>query len=150
LHKWAQHLTTGLQQRMAHHNLEEPLQSFSSMLDYIVRKTVREDFAWQRWYCHSCRLSLENVAEVLEIAIASADYAVAEFESWDICARVDLVGCVHVARRRAVRLRVLDLFQPTLAYVRRGLGDPQHVSCDQSGRGKRALTSISRKFSGGP
>jgi hypothetical protein len=36
LHKASENLATGLQQRVPHHNLQEALQTFSSVLDHIV------------------------------------------------------------------------------------------------------------------
>jgi len=54
LHKPRQHLTPRLQQRMAHHDLHEPLQTLPPMLNHIITESIREDFAWQWRDCNSC------------------------------------------------------------------------------------------------
>jgi len=48
LHKRAQHLAAGLQQRMADDDLQEALQTFSSVLDYVVAEAVGKYLAGQR------------------------------------------------------------------------------------------------------
>jgi len=106
------------------------------MLDHIVAEAVREDLARQRRDCdlqnvyeyacllvcncgeaHSCALSLEDVAEVFEVGVATAHDAVAELEGRNVGAGVDFVGSVHCAGGGAVGLGVLDLgwCQPCLS-----------------------------------
>ena len=58
---------------------------------------------------YSCALPLKYVAEVLEVRVPPAHDRVTELESWDVRARVNLVGGVHGSRRRAMGLRILDL-----------------------------------------
>ena len=94
---------------MSDDDLQEPLQAFASMFDHVVRETVGEDFARQGRDGHAGALALEDVAEVFEVAVPPTDDGVAQFEGGNIGARVDLVGCVHVAGARAVGLWVLDL-----------------------------------------
>ena len=97
LHETRHDLATGLQQRMADHNLEKPLQSFPPMLNHIVGEPVREDLARQRRYRDARRLPLQHVAEVLEVAVPPAHRAVLELERWDVRHHVDLVVGVHVS-----------------------------------------------------
>ena len=80
------------------------------MLNHIIAESIGKDFTRQRWYCHPCALSLENISEILEIAVSAPDYAVLELESWDIGSADNLVICVH-ASANAMSLRVLDLLR---------------------------------------
>jgi len=108
LDKASQHLTTSLQQWMTNNNLQEPLQSLPPMLNHIIAKPVREDLSWQRRNRDSRRLALQNVAEVLEVGIASADRGMAQLESGDVGSAEYLVVGVHVAAH-AVGARVAYL-----------------------------------------
>lgn len=42
LHEARQNLAPRLQQRMAHHDLEETLQTLSAVLDHVITEPVRE------------------------------------------------------------------------------------------------------------
>lgn len=93
---------------MSRHNLQEPLQALAAVLDHIVAEPVREYLARQ-WRDGDARaFALEDVAEVLEVGVATAHDGVLEFEGWDVGAADDLVGGVHVAGC-AVCLGVADL-----------------------------------------
>lgn len=109
LHKAPQHLTPRLQQRMPDHDLQEALQPLPSMLDHIVREAVREHLAGKRRDGHARGLPLEDVSEVLEVAVAAADHAVAQFKGGNVGPGVDLVGGIHRAGGGAVGLWVFDL-----------------------------------------
>ena len=78
------------------------------MLNYIIAKPIREDLSWQRGDCDSRRLALQNVAEVLEVGIASADGGMAQLEGGDVGSAEDLVVGVHVSAH-AVGARVTYL-----------------------------------------
>lgn len=52
---------------MACHNAEEALEALASGFNHLVRKPVREDFAWERRDVHPSGLVLEYVAERLKI-----------------------------------------------------------------------------------
>jgi len=80
---------------MTDDDLEESLQAFAAVLDHVVREAVCEDFAGERWDGYSCAFPFEDVSEVFEVGIASADDGVPELESWDVGARVDFIGGVH-------------------------------------------------------
>lgn len=54
------------------------------MLNHIVGETVRKDFARERRYGDPGGLALQNVAEVLEIAVSAADTRVFQLERWNI------------------------------------------------------------------
>ena len=95
---------------MPDHDLQKPLQPFPAVLNHIVAKPVRENLPRQGWDCDSGGLPFEHVAEVFEVGVAAAYDRVSEFESWDVGAGVDLVGCVHAARGGAVGLGVLHLW----------------------------------------
>jgi hypothetical protein len=97
LHKGGEDLTPSLQKRMAHHNLQEPLQALPPMLNHIIAKAVREDLPRQGRDGDAGALPLETVAEVFKVGISPADTAVAEFEGGDVGAADNLVVCVHVA-----------------------------------------------------
>ena len=105
---------------------------------------------------YSCALPLKYIAEVLEVRVAPAHDGVPELEGWNIRARVNLVGGVHRAGRRSMRLRILDLQVERSALlwsklranatVLPGCCETQSANSDSGQR----HTSISRKFSGGP
>jgi len=84
LHKTRQHLTPGLQERMAHHNLQKPLQALPPMLNHIIAEAICKHFPWQRRDRHARRLALQDVAEVFEVAIAPPHAAVAQLEGGDV------------------------------------------------------------------
>jgi hypothetical protein len=50
------------------------------MFDDIVRESICKYFARKRWDRHSGRLSLEDIAEMLEITISTAHRRGFEFE----------------------------------------------------------------------
>lgn len=93
---------------MADDDLQEPLQTLPPMLNHVVTETIGEDFARQRRNRHTRRLSLQDVTEVFEVGVSSADVAVAELESWDVRATDNLVVGIH-ATAHAMGTRVLDL-----------------------------------------
>jgi hypothetical protein len=109
LHKRPEDFAPRLQQWVADHDLQKALEPLAAVLDDVVGEAVREDFPRQGRDGYAGGLSLQDVAEVLEVAVAAADDRVAQFEGGDIGARVDFVGGVHVARGGAVGLGVLDL-----------------------------------------
>ena len=108
LHKTRHDLTPRLQQRMPHHNLQKPLQPLPPVLNHIVAEPVRKHLARQGRDRDPCALPLEDVAEVFEVAVASADGAVLELEGGDVGSADDFVVRVHAARS-AVGLGVFDL-----------------------------------------
>lgn len=97
LHKSRQHLTPRLQQRMTHHNLQEPLQPLPPMLNHIIAKPIREHLPRQRRDGHARTLALQDVAEGLEFVVAAAHGAAFQLEGWDVGAHHDLVRRVHAA-----------------------------------------------------
>lgn len=134
LDKSSQDLATGLQQRMAHDNLEEFFQSGAPPLDDVVAEAVGEDLARQGRDGDARALALENVAKVLKVRVPSADAALAQLEGGDVGAAQDLVVGVHVpahaVRARAAHLdleevlgRAVDLVEALLARVGHGLED---------------------------
>jgi hypothetical protein len=78
------------------------------VFDNIVAEAIREDLARQRRNCHTCRFSLQDIAEVLEIGIAPTNRAMAELEGGNVGAADDLIVGVHTSAH-AVSTRVLDL-----------------------------------------
>lgn len=68
----SKHFAPRLQKRMAHDNLQEPLESFSPVLNHVVGKAVREHLARQRGYRDASGLALEDVAKGLKLAIPAA------------------------------------------------------------------------------
>lgn len=71
LHESCQHFASSLEERMAHHDLQKFLQPLPSTLDHVITEPVREYFPWQGRDRDTCALSLQDVAEVLEIGIAA-------------------------------------------------------------------------------
>lgn len=82
------------------------------MLDDVVGEPVGEDLAGQRWYRHTGGLSFEDVAKILEIAVAASHDRVSELEGRDVGARMNFVRSVHVSLRGAMSLWILDLERP--------------------------------------
>lgn len=93
---------------MSRHNLQEPLQPLTPVLDHIVAESVREYLARQWGDSHARAFALEDVAEVLEVGVAAAHDGVLQFEGGDVGSADDLVGGVHVAGC-AVGLGIADL-----------------------------------------
>lgn len=110
LHKRPKHLTPRLQQRMPHHDLQEPLQPLPPMLNHLIAEPIRKHLAGQRRDGHAGALALEDVAEILEIGVAAAHDGVAQLEGGDVGAGVDFVRGVHGALGGAVGFRVFDLW----------------------------------------
>ena len=103
------------------------------MLNHIIAKPVREDLSWQRGNRDSCRLALENVAEVLKVGITSANRGVAQLEGGNIGPAENLVVCVHVAAHAVgARVAYLEGQVSESVYVR-GKGerkvDERHGDC---------------------
>lgn len=108
LNKARQDLTPCLQQRMPGNNLEEPLQSFPSMLNHIITEAVRKDLSGQRRDRHARRFPLEDIAEVFKVRVSTTDDRMLQLESRDVGAADDFIGSVHVARC-AMSLRIAHL-----------------------------------------
>jgi len=79
------------------------------MLNHIITEAVGEDLSRQRWDRNARTLPLEDIAEVLEVRIASAHTAVTELEGWYVGAAYNLVVCVHITAH-TVRARVPDFY----------------------------------------
>lgn len=77
---------------MTNHNLQKPLEPFPPLLDHSIVKLVEVHFSRQRGDCDARALPLEYVAEVLKVAVAAADGAVAQFEGGDVCVEGYEVG----------------------------------------------------------
>lgn len=108
LYETRQHLTSRLQQRMSRDNLQEPLQPLPSVLNDVVAEPVGKNLARQWGDSHSCALTLQDIAEVLEVGVAAAHDGVLQLEGGDVGSADDLVGGVHVAGS-SVGLRVAHL-----------------------------------------
>lgn len=93
---------------MADDDLEELLEAGAAALDDVVGEAVGEDLPREGGYGDAGALALEDVAEVLEVAVAAAHRRLPQLEGRDVGPAHDLVVRVHVARR-AVRARVADL-----------------------------------------
>ncbi len=79
------------------------------MLNHIVTKSIGKHLAWQRRNRNPRALPLQDIAEVLEIRIASADGRLAQLEGRNVGSANDLVVGVHVPTH-AVGSWVLDLW----------------------------------------
>ena len=122
------------------------------MFDHIVTEAIREHLPGKWWYGNPRALTLEDVSEVLEIGVTSAHNRLLQLKCGDVRSANNLVGSVHIPGG-TVGLRVPDLIESDKrdevisqrdgAVIREGGG-----SC--AGENLGCLTSISRKFSGGP
>ena len=145
LYETGQNLTPRLQKGMPSNDLKKPLQPLPPMLNNIIRKPIGKHLPWQRRDRDSCAFPLENVAEVLEVRVPTAHDGVFQFERGDVGAADYFIRRVHVSRC-AVGLGVADLeswLGGCYGFVVRG-GEVV------VGWTEVRLTSISRKFSGGP
>lgn len=79
---------------MSRHNLQEPLQPLPPMLNHIIRESIRKHLSWKWWDCDACGLALKDVAEVLEVGVASANLGLGDVEEGHVGATFDFVGCV--------------------------------------------------------
>jgi hypothetical protein len=109
LQKAAQYLAPGLQQRMPDDQPQKQLQPLPPVLNDIVIEPIGKHLARQRWDAHPRALPLQDITEVLEVAVAAADDGVAQLEDRDVGGYVDFVARIHVAVGGAVGLRVYDL-----------------------------------------
>jgi hypothetical protein len=124
---------------MPNHNLQEPLQTLPTVFNYIVIEAVREDFA-RKWRDRDAgRLTLQDVAERLEIGVPTPHRGRLELERRNIGTHDNLVGRVSASAASAVGYWVANLH-------RRRYQMSDHVGEIT----ELMLTSISRKFSGGP
>lgn len=94
---------------MANDYLQESLQTFSSMFNHIIAKSVREDLAGKWRYGNAGRLTLENVSKIFKVGVASTNDRVTELKCWNVGSGMNFIGGVHVSRRRAMCLRILYL-----------------------------------------
>lgn len=110
LYESGEHLAPGLQEGVSDDDLEELLEAGATAFDDVVGEAVGEDLAGERGDGDAGALALEDVAEVLEVAVAPAHAALAQLEGGDVGAAHDLVVGVHVPRRPVrPRLPHLDL-----------------------------------------
>ena len=73
-----------LKKRMSRDDSQEPLESFTSSINDLIREPIREDFSGERRDVDSCRFAFENVPEGFEIRVTATDEGVAQFEGGDI------------------------------------------------------------------
>lgn len=142
---------------MAHHYLQEPLEPFPSVLNHVIGKAVREDFARKWWDSDARRLSLEDITEGFEFAVAAAYRRRLELEGGNVGAHYDFVGCVHATADSYILIS-MPSYRLAVSHLPCVMGflTCARDKCEQGCRplkGKGAPdqpTSISRKFSGGP
>ena len=96
LHKSSKNLTSRLQERMAHNDLQKLLQTRAAAFNHIVAESIRKDFAREGRNGHSSAFSLQNVAKVLKIGVAPPYYRSPQFEGRDVGPADNLVVRVHV------------------------------------------------------
>lgn len=95
---------------MTSNNLQEPLQTFPSVLNHIITESIGKHFPWKRWYCDSGALAFQDVSEVLEVGVSPAHDGMLKLEGGDVCAADDFIGSEHVTGS-SVGLRVADLLR---------------------------------------
>lgn len=82
---------------MSDDDLQKLLQPLAPVLDDVVAEPVREHLARQRGDRDARALPLQDVAEVLEVAVPPAHGAVLQLEGGDVGPADDLVVGVHLA-----------------------------------------------------
>lgn len=108
LHETRQHLAPRLQQWVSNDNLHESLQALPAMLNHVVTEAIGKDLARQRRDRDPRALTLQDVAEVLEIRVTTSDRGLAQLEGGDVGLAKNLIVRIHGATH-AVSLRVFDL-----------------------------------------
>lgn len=98
---------------MSSDDLEEALQTLTTVLDDVVAESVGENLSGERGYRDARALALQDIAEILEIGVPAAHDGVFQFEGGDVGPAHNLVRRVHVARC-AMGLGVADLLQSLL------------------------------------
>ena len=93
---------------MADDNAEELLEPSAAAFNNVVGEPISEDLPREGWDGDAGTLALEYVAEVLEVAVAATNAALAQLEGGYVGAADDLVVGIHAARG-AVGTRVPDL-----------------------------------------
>lgn len=93
---------------MTDDDLKELLKPGAAALNNVVGEAVGEDLAGQGRDGDASALALQDVPEVLEVAVAPAHAALAQLKGGDVGAAHDLIVGIHGARR-AVRAGVTDL-----------------------------------------
>jgi len=139
LDETAQDTTSSLQQRMTDDNLEETLQSLAPLLNNGVVEFVKVNLSRKRGDGDAGAFTFEDVAEVFKVGVTTADTALAELKTGNVCRESDLISCIARRGCEAVCLRVAHLVGSSL------LAGTHVASLLEIRR-----TSISRKFSGGP
>jgi hypothetical protein len=111
---------------MAHHNLQEPLQTPPPLLNHTIIETVQVYFSWERGDGDARALALQQVAEDFEVRVAPPHFGAAQLEGRNVGRQADQVGCVARRGRGGglVRLRVCYLWGRE-----RGLGYGWSLSC---------------------
>jgi len=78
------------------------------MLNHVITKPVRKHLPGQRRDGDAGRFALQDVAEVFEVAVATAHAGMAQLEGGDVGPAQDLVVGVHAAAD-AVGAGIFDL-----------------------------------------
>lgn len=110
LYETRQDFASRLQQRVTSNNLQEPLQTFPSVLNHIITEPIGEYLPWKRWYCDSGAFAFQDVSEVFEVGVSPAHDGMLQLEGGDVCAADDFIGSEHVTGS-SVGLRVADLLK---------------------------------------
>lgn len=69
---------------MTDHNLQESLQPLATLLNNSIIELVKVDLSRQWGDGDAGALTLENVAKVFKVRVATAHAAVAQFEAGDV------------------------------------------------------------------
>ena len=109
LHERGQDLAARLQKRVADHDLEKLLEAGPARLNHVVREPIGEHLARQGRNRHPCALPLENVAEILKVAVPPTHRRLVQLEGRNVGSTQDLVVRVH-GPPYAVRPRSSHLF----------------------------------------
>ena len=96
---------------MPSNNAQEALKAFASLLDDFVREAVGEDLAGELWDVDASCLTLEDVAECLEVGIASSNYRVAKFKCGNVGLRIQgtiLINDIMIVQRWELTLHTIS------------------------------------------
>lgn len=69
---------------MTRDDLQEALEAFAPRLDHLVAEAIRKHFARQRRNVDPVRLALQDVPEVLKVAVAAPDRGEADLEGGNV------------------------------------------------------------------
>lgn len=129
MNKRRKDLASRLQQRVSNYNLQELFQPRATALNHIIAETIRKYLSRQRRDCDSGALTLQNVAEILKVGVATTDAALAQLEGGDVGSAQDFVVGVHgAADAVGAGVSYLRSVSISVVFYGRGHGSSSHLN----------------------